>query len=171
MSRRTIASFLGSGALILLLGACGGGSSSTRSETSTPGSSSPSSPSTGSSTQRSTAHGSTVHTMPTSPAQTTTSIPSSNGAATAILPARFVASPDGSLTPPLIGGPAATTIVLAVISHASRPLLVAVSTHSLTVPPHGSASVRLAGLRAGRYTIEVDGRARAALVVGAQPGP
>jgi hypothetical protein len=61
--------------------------------------------------------------------------------------------------------------VLAVISHASRPLLVAVSTHSLTVPPHGSASVRLAGLRAGRYTIEVDGRARAALVVGAQPGP
>jgi len=37
--------------------------------------------------------------------------------------------------------------------------------------PHGRAAMRLAGLKAGRYPIEVDGVRRGALIIGAEPGP
>ena len=88
-----------------------------------------------------------------------------------MLPANFVLEADGSLSPPLVAGPAGTTILLTLISHAAHPVRVAVASHRLTVPPGGRASARLSGLKTGRYSITVDGRLRAALVVGAQPGP
>jgi hypothetical protein len=107
----------------------------------------------------------------TSTAATTTSIPSSNGAATAVLPARFTLNADGSLSPPLVAGPGGTAILLSVTSHASHPVTLSVASRSLTVSPGAHASTRLQGLKAGRYAIRVDGKQRAALVVGAQPGP
>jgi hypothetical protein len=111
-------------------------------------------------------------TSPTTGTQATTgTIPSNNGAATAFLPADFFAAADGSLSPRTIGAPAATTILLNVTSHASRPLTVAVAGHSLTVPAKGHIATRLAGLKPARYPVTVDGTARATIVVGAQPGP
>jgi hypothetical protein len=60
---------------------------------------------------------------------------------------------------------------LTVTSHSSRALTVAIAGHSLTVPAHGHAAARVAGLKPARYPITVDGRSRAAIIVGAQPGP
>jgi hypothetical protein len=59
-----------------------------------------------------------------------------------------------------------------ITSKASHPLRIFVSTgRFLIVPAGGRASLRLAGMKAGRYTIYVEGRVRAALLVGAAPGP
>ena len=151
MSRRVTAVVLGTLALVLPLSACGNGSSS--SSTRTPASSS------------------TTGAPQTSPTQTTGSVPSTNGAATAFLPARFTVNADGSLSPPLVAGPAGTAVLLTVSSRAAHPVRVVLAGHSLNVPAGGSASMRIVGLRVGRYPIEVDGRRGAALVVGAQPGP
>ena len=106
----------------------------------------------------------------TSTTASTTSIPSSNGAATAILPAQFTLNADGSLSPPLVAGPVDTTI-----ADGHLPRLA--SGHALghLAVADGLAGrarlTRLQALKAGRYTIQVDGTPRAALVVGAQPGP
>jgi hypothetical protein len=60
---------------------------------------------------------------------------------------------------------------LTVTSHSSRPLTVAIAGHSLTVPPGGHVATKLAGLKPARYPVTVDGTPRAAITVGAQPGP
>ena len=128
----------------------------------------------GSGSKSSAARTSTPATVTTTPPQTTTAtgtIPPTNGASTAILPASFVLNADGSLTPPQVAAPAATTILLTVTSRAPHPVTVTLASHPLAVPPGRRASLRIAGLRNGRYAIAVDGRARATLVVGAQPGP
>ncbi|HEY1591491.1 MAG TPA: hypothetical protein VGF81_06840 [Solirubrobacteraceae bacterium] len=113
----------------------------------------------------------TVTSPSTSTKATTGTIPSNNGAATAFLPAYFFAAPDGSLSPRTIAAPAATTILLTVTSRATHPLTIAVAGRSLSVPTHGRLSARLAGLKPARYPVTVDGTPRAAIVVGAQPGP
>ena len=41
----------------------------------------------------------------------------------------------------------------------------------LTVPAHGSGSILLTGVKAGRYPLDVDGTARGTLVIGGAPGP
>jgi hypothetical protein len=151
ISGRTVAVVLGPVAVVLLAAGCGAASKTT--------------------TTAPTAHGQTVTIAPTSATHTTGSIASSNGASTAVLPASFVVNADDSLSPPLISGPVDTTIQLIVISRASHPLTVTVASHSLSVQPGGHASTRIQGLKAGRYPIAVNGRGRAALVVGAQPGP
>ncbi len=163
MSRSAPAVALASLAAILPLAGCG--------------SSSTSSPSTGSATTGATRSATTgtisvTAVAPTTSTQATTgTIPSNNGAATAFLPADFFAAADGTLSPRTIGAPAATTILLTVTSHASHPLTVAVAGHSLTVPAKGHLATRLAGLKPARYQVTVDGTPRAAIVVGAQPGP
>lgn len=98
-------------------------------------------------------------------------IPSSNGSASAILPASFVIAANGAVSPPLVAGPVDTTIELIVSSRASHPVTVTVASHSLSVPPNGHATTRLAGLKAGRYAITANGARRAVLVIGTQPGP
>jgi hypothetical protein len=111
---------------------------------------------------------------PTTNVQTsppTTSIPSTNGSSSAVLPVNFVVNGDGSLSPQQVAGPANTTIQLTVTSHASHPVTVAFAFTSLTVPPGQHATTRVPGLKAGRYTIAVDGAERGVLVAGAQPGP
>lgn len=148
---------LGALALVLLLAGCGAGSK----------------PSAGASAASSTSSGAAggAAGARTTNSGTTGSIPASNGAATAILPAQLVVNTDGSVTPATVGGPAGTAVLLTVISHANRQVEVETVARSLKVTPGGHASVRLAGLKAGRYPVTVDGRARAALVIGAQPGP
>jgi hypothetical protein len=150
MRLRAIALFLGVATAVLPLSGCGSGNTTSAAQTST---ATPGAPPT------------------TSTTATTTSIPSSNGATTAVLPAQFTLNPDGSLSPPLVAGPVDTTIALTVTSHASHPVTLSVASRALTVSPGGHASTRLQGVKAGRYTIQVDGTPRAALVVGAQPGP
>jgi hypothetical protein len=152
MSLRAIALFLGVAAAVLPLSGCGSGKTTATAQTSTTTLGAPATTSTTATT-------------------TTTSISSSNGAATAVLPAQFTLNADGSLRPPLVAGPVDTTIALTVASHASHPVTLSVASRALTVSPGGHASARLQGLKAGRYKIQVDGTPRAALVVGAQPGP
>jgi hypothetical protein len=43
--------------------------------------------------------------------------------------------------------------------------------HTLAVPASGRASIRIPGLRAGQYQIEVDGSVGGSLVIGGEPGP
>jgi hypothetical protein len=150
MRLRSIAVFLGVAAAVLLVGGCNSGKTTATAQTATATRPAPAT---------------------TSTAATTTSIPSSNGAATAVLPAQFTLNADGSVSPPLVGGPVGTTIALTVTSHASHSVTLSVASRSLRVPPGGHASARLQGLKAGRYAIQADGTPRAALVVGAQPGP
>jgi hypothetical protein len=71
-----------------------------------------------------------------------------------------------------VGGPVGTAILLTVTSKATHPARIFVSIgRFFTLPAGGHASVRLTGLKPGRYGIYVEGQRRAALVVGAQPGP
>jgi hypothetical protein len=151
MRGRASAVVLGAAIAVLPLAGCGAGS--TRSTSATP---------------------SAPATTATAPPQTTppaASIPSTNGASSAILPVRLVVDADDLVSPPIVGGPANTTIELTVASHASHPVTVAVASHSITVPPGGHAKARLPGLKRGHYSISVNGTPRAALVAGAQPGP
>ena len=150
MSRRAIAVVLGALALVLLAAGCGAGSK--RASTTAGSAATPKTP--------------TVRTAP--PA---TSIPSSNGSATAVLPATFIVNADGSVTPPTIGAPDSTTVLLTVISHAAAPLQVTVASTSMTVPARGRSAARVPGMKAGRYAVKIDGRRRATLVVGVKPGP
>ena len=58
------------------------------------------------------------------------------------------------------------------LSAHTGPLRIFFSTgRFFTVPAGGHASLRLSGMKAGRYSIYVEGRIRGALVVGAAPGP
>jgi hypothetical protein len=58
-----------------------------------------------------------------------------------------------------------------VVSGDGRSHRVVIASRGLTVPAGGRASVRLPGLRAGRYGLEVDGAGRGVLVIGGEPGP
>lgn len=109
-------------------------------------------------------------TAPHPPANTSTIAPS-NGAATAFLPATYTIEADGSVSPPLISGPAATAILLTIDSRAPHPVSLELAGHAVSVAPGSRVSARIVGLRVGRYVVRVDGIARGALVIGAQPGP
>lgn len=158
MSRPATAVVLATTAVVLPLAGCGAGSKASSaggSTASASGTSAPSAPT-------------------TSPPQTssaTGSIPSNNGAATAFLPATFVASADGSLSPPMVAAPAATTILFSITSHAPHPLRITIAGHTLNVTAGGRTSARIAGLKPARYSVAVNGTPRAVIVVGAQPGP
>ena len=153
MSRRSLVLVLGAGLSILPLGGCGSPSITDTAQ------------------HTATAPGPASTTAATSTSRTPAVTPS-NGAATAVLPAAFTANPDGSLTPSTVAAPVSTTVLLTITSKASHPLRVFFSTgRFFTVPAGGRASLRLPGLKAGRYSIYVEGRSRGALVVGAAPGP
>jgi hypothetical protein len=156
MSRRT-AVFLGVLASVLPLAGCGSSSSSSSSGSSASGTGPRPAP---------------AHTTAGPSTGTTPRVSPSNGTATAVLPATFTANPDGSLSPSTVAAPVSTTVLLTITSKASHPLRIFFSTgRFLVVPAGGHASLRLPGLKAGRYSIYVEGRRRAALIVGAAPGP
>jgi hypothetical protein len=82
----------------------------------------------------------------------------------------------GSLSPPSVSAPPAVTIDLTVSSgdgHAHHVVLRTTPPRSLAVPAGGRASLRLSGLKNGRYELLLDGAGAGAgvLVVGVQPGP
>jgi hypothetical protein len=42
---------------------------------------------------------------------------------------------------------------------------------SLSVPANGRASTLIPGLKAGEYAVDIDGKPRAVLLIGGEPGP
>jgi hypothetical protein len=105
----------------------------------------------------------------TAPPQTQTA-----GASNVRIPATFVITARGSVSPSMISAPAGVSIQLTVASgdaHAHQVVLRARPARALAVPAGGRASARLSGLGKGRYELEVDGAAAGTLFVGAQPGP
>jgi hypothetical protein len=175
MSRAATGAMLATLSAVLPLAGCGGSSPRSTVATTAATAINPAT-ATNAATATSAATSETVTTSPTttqatSPSATSGTIPSNNGAATAFLPADFFVAPDGSLSPRTIAAPAATTILLTVTSHATHPLTVAVAGHSLTVPANGHSSTKVAGLRPAHYPVSVDGARRAAIIVGASPGP
>lgn len=107
------------------------------------------------------------------PPNTAPAAPPSDEADPVRVPAEFTIT-DGALDPPAITVPPFLAIALAVtaadgagheiVLRAPRPI-------ELTVPAGQRASVRVPGLRAGRYVIELDGKAAGALDVGGEVGP
>ncbi len=96
------------------------------------------------------------------------------GSINARVPADFHLTLDGRLLPGTISIPAFLAVALSVSSADVRPHTLLVRTpspHTLSLAPHGHASLRIAGLKAGSYAVQVDGRARATLVIGGEPGP
>ncbi|MBV9337684.1 MAG: hypothetical protein JO243_17505 [Solirubrobacterales bacterium] len=90
------------------------------------------------------------------------------------MPATFVVGSGGKLNPPVITIPAFLAVQLTVASGDARSHRIIVRTpkpYALSVPARGRASIRIGGLRAGRYDIEVDGSTGGALAIGGEPGP
>jgi hypothetical protein len=80
----------------------------------------------------------------------------------------------GKLQPNRVSVPAFLAAEVTVASRDARPHAVQVKVgkgYSLQVPPHGAASTRVPGQKAGRFAVLVDGRAAAFLVWGGEPGP
>jgi hypothetical protein len=78
------------------------------------------------------------------------------------------------VSPPSVSAPAFLAIALTVISGDGRSHQVAVRTpvaHALTVAAGGRGSALIGGLKAGDYAVEIDGKSRAKLVIGGEPGP
>ena len=116
-------------------------------------------------------------TPPTAPETTTNpGAPATGGAPPedARIPATYTIVPGGSLNPPTITAPAHIPVQLTVVSGDGRSHLVVLRTEpprTLTVPAHGHATVLIAGLRVGRYTLDVDSKPRGGLAIGGAPGP
>jgi hypothetical protein len=90
------------------------------------------------------------------------------------VPASFEILAGGRLTPASVSAPAFLAVQVSVSSADSAAHQLALRTptpHSLTVAAHGHASVLIAGLRAGTYAVDVDGRPKGALIIGGEPGP
>jgi hypothetical protein len=96
------------------------------------------------------------------------------GAQDVRVPAAFVAIARGRLRPPTITVPPFLAVELSLRSADGRPhrLVVATPTpHMLAVAASRRASIRIPGLRAGRYAVTLDGRRVGALVAGGEVGP
>jgi len=113
----------------------------------------------------------------TTPQPSSAGTPAAPVQAHAEIPAIFSVLPSGSLSPSTVSVPARLAIDLTVVSHDGRRHTAVLrsahglTVHGLTVPAGGRASVLVAGLRPGRYALQLDGADRGALVVGVGPGP
>jgi hypothetical protein len=90
------------------------------------------------------------------------------------VPAAFLAGAGGRLTPRTITVPPFLAVELSLRSGDGRPHRLVLRTtppHALRVGAGGRAAVRIAGLRAGRYPVLLDGRRAGALVAGGEVGP
>jgi hypothetical protein len=90
------------------------------------------------------------------------------------VPATFVVRSGGKLNPPVVTVPAFLAVQFTIASgdgHTHSVVLKTPVLHTLAVPARGHASLRIPGLRAGQYQIEVDGSVRGSLVIGGEPGP
>ena len=169
----------------LLLAGCGGSASTATSTP--PGTSTSSAAKTGTTgggappASTGTTKATSTQTAPRSTASRKTSTVTTTRAATAPLPtpadyvpATFVITRRGALSPPTVSAAASVAIKLTVVSgdgKAHRAVLESAPPHSLSVPAGRSASVLLADLRSGRYKVRIDGVAQGTLVIGFLPGP
>jgi hypothetical protein len=90
------------------------------------------------------------------------------------VPASFEIRAGGQLSPASVSAPAFLALEISISSADSASHQVVLGTpapHTLTVAAHGHASLRIPGLRAGTYAINVDGKPKAALIIGGEPGP
>jgi hypothetical protein len=90
------------------------------------------------------------------------------------VPASFTVRPGGRLAPPTITVPPFLAVEISIRSQDGRSHRLVLRTtppHALQVGPGGRAAVRIAGLRAGRYPVALDGRRAGALVAGGEVGP
>lgn len=110
----------------------------------------------------------------TTPTTAVTQPPPAGGAQDVRVPATFTAEPGGRLSPPTVTVPPFLAIEISLRSNDGRPHRLEVRTapvHVLRVPAGGRVAIRIAGLRAGRYTVLLDGRRAAALLAGGDAGP
>lgn len=80
----------------------------------------------------------------------------------------------GRLQPRTITVPPFLAVEISVRAADGKPHRLLVRTpapHALAVAAGGTKAVRIAGLRAGRYAVELDGRSAGALLVGGDAGP
>jgi hypothetical protein len=90
------------------------------------------------------------------------------------VPASFVIRSGGAVSPATVSAPAFLAVSVTVSSGDGSAHKVVVQTptpHTLSVPAHGHASVLVPGLKAGAYAIIVDGKPKAILLIGGEPGP
>ncbi|MFL5818779.1 MAG: hypothetical protein ACJ76L_14425 [Conexibacter sp.] len=90
------------------------------------------------------------------------------------VPASFVVAQSGRLTPPTITVPPFLAVEISIRSddgRAHRLVLQTPAPHTLRVAAGRRAAARIAGLRAGRYPVTLDGRRAGALVAGGEVGP
>jgi hypothetical protein len=90
------------------------------------------------------------------------------------VPASFVVTQSGRLTPPTITVPPFLAVEISIRSDDGKPHRLVLQTpvpHALQVAAGKRAAVRIAGLRAGRYAVTLDGRRAGALVAGGEVGP
>jgi ABC-type uncharacterized transport system auxiliary subunit len=156
------------------VGACGGGN--TGPGTTNPTASAPdaTAPPTDA-TQPGTAPTTTPPATTTPPTETQPSGDTGGGGEQQVrVPASFVVTQSGRLTPPTITVPPFLAVEISVRSDDGRPHRLVLQTpqpHALQVAASKRAAVRIAGLRAGRYTVTLDGRRAGALVAGGEVGP
>ena len=160
-------------AIALAVSACGGGNTGAGSAPPTASAPDATAPPTDA-----TQPGTTSVTPP--PAQTQPSRGADDGGATGggeqsvRVPATFTVAASGRMTPPTITVPPFLAVELALVSDDGRPHTLVLRTatpHVLHVAAGGRAAVRIAGLRAGRYAVTLDGRRAGSLVAGGEVGP
>lgn len=74
-----------------------------------------------------------------------------------------------------MSAPAFLAVRLTAVSGDGKPHIVAVrlpgKQPQISVPANGRASELIPGLKAGEYAVEIDGKPRAMLLIGGEPGP
>ncbi len=160
--------------LALALAGCGGGSTgpgTTNPTASAPDATAPPADA----TQPGTAPTTVPPATTTTPAQTQPSGDDGGGGEQAVrVPASFVVPPSGRLTPPTITVPPFLAVEISIRSDDGKPHRLVLQTsppHALQVAAGTRAAVRIPGLRAGRYSVTLDGRRAGALVAGGEVGP
>lgn len=100
--------------------------------------------------------------------------PPAGGAESVRVPAMFVVTAGGQLAPRTITVPPFLAVQLSLLPSdggAHRLVLRTPTPHALSASTGRPASVRIPGLRAGRYAVTLDGRTAGTLVVGGEVGP
>jgi hypothetical protein len=164
-------------ALALIAGGCGSSSSTTATTGTAPVASAPDATAPPpDATQPGTGPASTP-TAPTTPSQTTApsgSSGTSKGSQPTIVPANFAVK-GGKLIPPGVSAPAKVPIDITMVSKDGKAhqvlLEIPPKPRTLGVPASGRLIVRVPGLRAGTYGIELDNHVAGGLVIGRSPGP
>ncbi|MGZ4187293.1 MAG: hypothetical protein ACXVUE_22485 [Solirubrobacteraceae bacterium] len=90
------------------------------------------------------------------------------------MPATFTIRAKG-VSPATVSAPAFLAVQLTVVSGDGKSHAVMVvlpeGGRSLSVPANGRASTLIPGLKAGEYAVKIDGKTRAVLLIGGEPGP